>query len=383
LGITPNNGCEEGSSGSNIPLNPYKQALALGKGVNFGNLLDAYPKEGSWTNGLLIQEAHFDLAKSAGFDSVRIPIRFSNYASFNGPGYQIDEAFMQRVDQVVTWGLSRGLKIVIDMHHYRNDEHATNDPNNNDINKYPDLNKDRFIGMWKQIATRYKGYSDNLYYELLNEPNSNLKATIWNSVLSDCIMAIRKIDGRHTIIVSCVDWGNISGLSGLVIPSTETNTIVTFHYYTPNLFLMQGKAWAGNDYKTTGIIWPGPPVTPLIPELGVSQWVVDWIHDYNTISDPNQNPAGIGLIQRQIKSAADWGKNNNRPLWMGEFTAQNGGDIASRARWTAFVRDELEKNNIAWSNWTLLSDIGSYLYNVNNGQWVIELTDALGLHVSN
>ncbi len=68
-------------------LDPYAQARALGKGVNFGNLLDAAPQEGAWTGGMVILEPHFDLAAKAkaGLDSVRIPIRFSDHALANPP----------------------------------------------------------------------------------------------------------------------------------------------------------------------------------------------------------------------------------------------------------------------------------------------------------
>jgi endoglucanase len=384
-----NNGCDSSNDDDEIifhrgdtPLEPYEQARALGEGVNFGNLMDAYPGEGSWTNGLVIKESHFDLAKRAGFDSVRIPIRFSAYASFNGPDYTIDESFMERVDQVVAWGLLKGLRVIVDMHHYKNDEFASNDPNQNDINKYPDENRDRFIVMWKQIASRYTNYPGELYYELLNEPNTNLTMEVWNSILADCIHAIREVDDYHTIIVGCANWSNYSGLDGLELPDDETNAIVTFHYYTPNLFLMQGQEWAGDDYKTTGIIWPGPPPSPLAPAPGLSQWVINWINWYN--SDPVEtNPCGYAIILDEIQTACDWGIKNNRPLWMSEFTAQDGGDMASRARWTQFVREELEKRNIPWSTWTLLSDFHSYIYDINSDQWVIELTDALGLNVSN
>jgi endoglucanase len=379
---------DNGSNGSiyrrgSFPLDPYTQALALGKGVNFGNLLDAYPNEGSWTNGLVIEESQFDLAKSAGFDSIRIPIRFSNHASFSGPDYTIDKSFMKRVDQVVGWGLSRGLKIIVDMHHYKNDEFAATDTNHNDINKYPAESRDRFIAMWKQIAARYTDYPGELYYELLNEPNTNLTVDVWNGILSDCIHAIRQVDNYHTIVVGCVNWSNISGLDGLKIPDDEDNTIVTFHYFTPVLFTMQGQAWIGSDWATTGIIWPGPPSTPLTPAPGVNQWVIDWINSYNAVQDANQNPCGTEIIQQEIKHAADWGISNKRPLWMSEFDAQNGADMASRVRWTDFTRKELEKYDISWSYWSLASDTGTYLYDVDSKKWITELTNALGLSVSN
>src|SRR5512146_2138590 len=46
---------------------------ALRRGINFGNMLEA-PKEGDW--GLTVQEDYFDLVKEAGFDFVRLPVRW-------------------------------------------------------------------------------------------------------------------------------------------------------------------------------------------------------------------------------------------------------------------------------------------------------------------
>ncbi len=352
-----------------VALEPYAQARALGRGVNFGNLMDAKPDEGSWTDGLVIQESHFDLARQAGFDSVRIPIRFSAHASTTAP-YGIDPAFLKRVDQVVAWGLLKGLRVVVDMHHYE------------EIHLDPQGHRARFVAMWRQLAQHFTSYPGELYYELLTEPNGQLTAAVWSDILAECIAEIRKVDDYHTVIVGAVDWSAVSGLSGLVVPAGETNADVTFHYYNPNLFLMQGQAWAGPDYATTGIVWPGPPSTPLAPAPGVSDWVKHWIEAYDT-EPAATNPAGPAVIQQELATAARWGSDHGRPLWMSEFCAQNGGDLASRSRWTAFVRTELEKHAIPWSYWSLLSDPGSVLYDRQAGRWITELTGALGLSVAN
>jgi endoglucanase len=69
-------------------------AAAIGRGVNFGNMLDA-PTEGAW--GLTVTSDFIDKASAAGFTSVRVPVRWSNHASANAP-FTIDGAFMNRVD---------------------------------------------------------------------------------------------------------------------------------------------------------------------------------------------------------------------------------------------------------------------------------------------
>src|SRR5688572_7866012 len=44
------------------------------RGLNLGNGLDA-PQEGAW--GTTLSEKHFEMAASAGFDHVRLPVRFT------------------------------------------------------------------------------------------------------------------------------------------------------------------------------------------------------------------------------------------------------------------------------------------------------------------
>ncbi len=350
-------------------MDPYDQARWLGKGINFGNLLDAAPDEGAWTGGQRIQPADFDLARAAGFDSVRLPVRFSAHAAATAP-YTIDPAFLARVDEVVRWGMSRELRVVLVVHHYE------------ELHKDPAAHRERFVAIWRQLAAHFKDVPCGLYYELLNEPSQQLTVSRWNDLLAETLRAIREIDRHHTVVVGCASWSNPEGLEGLELPAAETNAIVTFHYYTPHLFTFQGKTFfMGPSWGTTGITWPGPPATPVTPAQGVEPWVKDWIRDYNTLPAA-RNPGGEAWVRDELARAAAWGKAHGRPLWMGEFAAQDGAPLESRARWMAFVRTELERLGIPWSAWTLNSDRGSRLYDPGTRRWNLELTRALGLKVN-
>ena len=53
----------------------------LGRGINFGNALDA-PREGAW--GVVLEEEYFGLVAEAGFDAVRIPVRWSACTTMTG-----------------------------------------------------------------------------------------------------------------------------------------------------------------------------------------------------------------------------------------------------------------------------------------------------------
>ena len=58
--------------------------VKMHRGINIGNALEA-PNEGDW--GVVIKDEYFKIIKEAGFDTVRIPIRWSNHAE-NAPPYK-------------------------------------------------------------------------------------------------------------------------------------------------------------------------------------------------------------------------------------------------------------------------------------------------------
>jgi endoglucanase len=62
--------------------------------MNFGNTLEA-PNEGDW--GVTLSDDYFDRVRDAGFETVRVPIRWSAHAGATAP-FTIDAALFARVD---------------------------------------------------------------------------------------------------------------------------------------------------------------------------------------------------------------------------------------------------------------------------------------------
>jgi hypothetical protein len=81
----------------------------LGRGINFGNALDALP---GVTSVLELTEHHFDVVRDAGFDTVRLPVWWSGHAGAAAP-YRIDPDFLVRVDWAVANALDRNLNVVL------------------------------------------------------------------------------------------------------------------------------------------------------------------------------------------------------------------------------------------------------------------------------
>ncbi|MBS7639644.1 glycoside hydrolase family 5 protein, partial [Candidatus Bathyarchaeota archaeon] len=186
------------------------------RGINIGNALEA-PREGAW--GVYIRDEYFSIIKEAGFDNVRIPIRWSAHAE-EKPPYKIHEEFFRRVDHVVGKALEQNLTVIINIHHYE------------EIMEKPLEHRDRFLALWKQISEHYSNYPENLYFELLNEPHKALTSELWNEFLIRAISIIRETNPTRKIVVGPVNWNSVYSLRDLVLPD-DRNIMVTFHFYTP------------------------------------------------------------------------------------------------------------------------------------------------------
>ena len=299
----------------------------IGRGVNLGNALEA-PKEGDW--GVTLEEGYFQLIKDAGFNSIRLPVRWSIHAA-NEPPYTIDPNFFKRVDWAVKNAQSRNLVVVLNMHNYYE---LFTDPNNN---------RERFISLWKQIAERYKGYPNTLLFELCNEPAGALDAK-WSTLANETLAVVRKSNPKRVIVIGPSNFNEVYKLKLLELPKDDRNIIVTFHYYQPYRFTHQGAPWAKDSNNWLGMKWNG------------------------IIQEKN-------AIVRDFNLAVGWGKVNNRPIFIGEFGTFYKADMESRVRWTKFVTDTAAQDGFSMCYWQFASNFA--IYDTENKTWIKSLLDAI------
>jgi len=299
-------------SPTQIPSSP-QTTLSIHRGVNFANMLDA-PVEGDW--GLTVEEQYFDLVKSAGFDFVRLPINWAAHTDASSP-YTIDPTFFARIDRIVSWALARDLSIIIDLHQY--DEMATD----------PTGQKERFLAIWTQLAAHYQSQPPQVLFELLNEPNTQLDADLWNQYLAEALTIARRSNPTRDVIVGPVMWNSYSMFPSLDLPP-DSHLIVTFHYYDPFHFTHQGADWVGEDTTSwLGTTWDG-------------------------------TEAEKADISNAFDSVQAWAKQKKVRVLVGEFGAFSPAPMDSRVRWTAFVREQAEAHGFAWAYWEFASGFGVY-----------------------
>jgi endoglucanase len=322
------------------PLPVYPPA-GFSKAINMGNYLEA-PNEGEWTGDRVIDDGDFVKIHDAGFDSVRIPIRWSNHALTASP-YTIDSSFMDRVAHVVDASLQVGLTTVINIHHYNDASLGGN------LMADPSGQHARFLSLWTQIATHFKDYDEHLYFELLNEPTNEAIKSVWNQYLEQARQAVRNTGGKNDtriIIIGPTDWNSSASLSRLVIPTvgTDPNIIVTFHYYSPFLFTHQGAEW----------VTPSPP-------CGGEHW---------------SSGSGGSQVTADLDAASYWAASHGRALFLGEFgTYGKCIPMNERAAWTAYIREQAESFGIAWAYWEFNQGFGAYDQNADS--WRPDLLSAL------
>ncbi|MEI8138967.1 MAG: cellulase family glycosylhydrolase [bacterium] len=308
----------------------FRQLKPLpGRGVNLGNALEA-PADGAW--GVMLKESYFAQIKDAGFDTVRIPVRWSAFADATPP-YRIDPKFFAKVDWAVHQALKQQLHTVLNMHHY------------DELLDQPEAHRARFLALWKQIAEHYKNEPPELLFELLNEPRGNLLADKWNRLLVETLAVVRPSNPTREIVIGPVGWNGISELKDLVLPEQDRHLIVTFHYYSPFAFTHQGASWVGPDAKQ----WLGTRWTGTTAEKQAIE------HDFDV--------------------AIAWAVEHRRPLYLGEFGAFNKAPMESRERWTRFVAATAMKRKMGYTYWEFCSGFG--VYDPAKDCWIQPLKGAL------
>ncbi|MUG46424.1 cellulase family glycosylhydrolase [Paenibacillus woosongensis] len=135
---------------------------AMQPGWNLGNSLDAVgADETAWGNPRITKELIQNIA-AQGYKSIRIPVTWDSHIGA-APNYQIEAAYLNRVQEVVQWALDANLYVMINVHH---DSWLW-------ISKMESQHDQvlaRYNAIWRQIADKFKSSPNKLMFESVNEP---------------------------------------------------------------------------------------------------------------------------------------------------------------------------------------------------------------------
>ena len=290
---------------------PHDMVEKMGRGINLGNVLSA-PAEGDWSPAAT--EQYFIDVAAAGFTNVRIPIDFfgtrttgdtSVYSGTAGTAgnytgtsadYVVSSVYLDRVQQVIDWSLNQGLVTIIDLHGSTlNSEFIYTFDSGESEYTHPSSAKraadnDKFRAIWTQVADRFKNHSDNLLFEVINEPYFHMSKTDMDTLNTDIISIIRATGSNNTTRNIIITGGTGTSHEAPLqiepsIISTDDYLIASFHYYQPFSFTNSST----ENYN-----------------------VFNW-----------GTPAEKATLTDRFSQLKTWSENNNIPMYLGEFGADN------------------------------------------------------------
>ena len=406
----------------NAQLTPQQLVDKMGRGINLGNVLSA-PVEGNWS-GAATEQYFIDVAE-AGFSNVRIPIDFfgtrtsgdtSQYSAnanttFTGSraDFIVNPLYFDRLEQVIGWGLTQNLVIVLDFHGatlksefiYTFDESEDEYTDPTSAKRAADLAK--FYSIWEQIANRFKDYSDDLVFEVINEPYFHISAAEMNDLNSEVISIIRSSGGNNITRKVIVTGGTKTSFEAITtidpqLLNNDNYLIGTFHYYRPfsftksSNFNFDDNSWGSQSHKNT-----------IDSEFDVVQ---NWANGFNPPAAVYLGEFGADNVYGYSYQTGDLRlvTANNSPN--GNGYADGGPDPNSRVKFHGYVANAAIDRGFSFSAWDdggkgsktihLRKDSGLVVYDINhltinsfdpkdtspstvieNSLWVEDVKDAL------
>lgn len=104
-------------------------------------------------------KAMFTALKNAGFNAIRVPVRWYRHADKD---MNINKEWMARVKEIVDYAVSQDMYVILNSHHDNWYDRLPVGYNEKDINT-------KFENMWTQIATYFKNYDEHLIFAGANE----------------------------------------------------------------------------------------------------------------------------------------------------------------------------------------------------------------------
>ncbi len=220
-----------------VPAAAQQRSLPVGDCVNLGNTFEV-PKANELGKGAL-GPRDFARIRAAGFDTVRMPVRWDQ-RSKDTPPYTVDPAWMAQVKTTVDQALAAGLKVILNSHHFE------------PLYAAPIETQPWHTGVWRQIARTFADYpADTLWFELENEPHDRFDDGNLRKVLDPALAVVRESNPDRPVIIGGQNWSGIDSLATLDLP-VDPNVYPTFHYYEPFDFTHQGAQWVAPDIPPVG-----------------------------------------------------------------------------------------------------------------------------------
>lgn len=306
------------------------------QGVNIAHWLSQSNARGKERAGFFTERDVKDIY-DMGFDHIRIPI--DEEQMFHDDGSKDTEAF-SLLHEALEWCMRHNLRAVVDLHilrsHYFN---AKVKPLFTDISA-----QKTFYRCWELISGelhRYPNYA--VAYELMNEPVAD-DPQQWNDVAEECYNTIRKLEKHRTIIIGSNRWQSYDMLKKLRVNSSDSNIILSFHYYQPMMLTHYATSWTEFKDYSGPVSYPGKIIPAgqyeRLPE-DIKQKFQWW----------NSQSFSRETIRQHFIEAVEAAKKQGLPLYCGEYGCIYNAPDDDRYRWLADINSLFAELNIPHTLW--------------------------------
>jgi endoglucanase len=215
-------------------------AARMNLGINIGNTLEAIGGETAWGNPL-ITKALIDSYKQAGFNAIRIPCSWDQYA--NRTTAEIQAQWLERVKTVIQYCIDDGMYVILNIHW----DGGWLDGNINTRSQASVNAKQK--AFWEQIATKMRDFDEHLLFASANEPPVE-DANQMNILLSyhqTFVNAVRSTGGRNSYRVLVIQGPSTdiektnSLMNSFPTDQVANRLMAEVHYYTPYQFCLMSE----------------------------------------------------------------------------------------------------------------------------------------------
>ncbi len=326
---------------SNNEPNKTTDEFAIRTGVNVSHWLSQSDKRGEERKNY-ITKADFDTIASIGFDHVRIPVDEAQL--WDSLGNKEREAF-ELLHNAINWAFTAQLRVIVDLHIIRS-HHFISDLN--PLWTEP-AEQQKLVNLWLQLSEELGKYpNEMLAYEILNEAVAD-DPDDWNNLLNKVIAEIRIKEPNRKIVVGSNRWQIPETFPDLKIPLNDTNIILSFHFYTPLALTHHQAPWTPIAEYTGPVNYPGQ-IVDTANYKGLSESTIEWMKNFANGYFTKE------ILAEVMSPAIKVAKENNLPLYCGEYGVYPTIPEEVKLRWYSDVCDIFNTNNIAYCHWCYKGD---------------------------
>lgn len=312
------------------------------KGVNLGGWISQFAKYDTKHFDTFITEKDIEYIASLKFDHVRVPVDYNVLEDEEG---NVIESGFAYLENCRSWCEKYGLNMLIDLHECYG---YSFDPLKKDMDRkkffYDDALQARFLNLWKEIATRFGKYSDQVAFEPLNEVVLAEVADAWNVVVTKYLEVMRSIAPDSYIVIGGVCYNNVLSVELLDFP-LDDKIVYNFHCYEPMVFTHQGAYWVDympGDYRI------GYPKT--IEEYQAESKALT--NDLaGAIFAEGISEIGEAFFEDIFAPAIAKANKDKVPLYCGEYGVIDLADNEDKLRWLQDIHAVFKKHGIGRSLW--------------------------------